>query len=233
MLIQNDSFNKDYLQLKNKGIYKIKNKLPSDFLKNFVSKNSNRHYTLKLLNRWEFFRGCNKIFDAGCGNGNFMKLNPFNLKITGIDSNKKMINVLKKQKLNVKFSDLNKKLNIEDNSFDGIACFNVLEHLENPSLTIREFYRILKKGGRLFLIVPNLSFKNFHNDYTHKFLFTKISLYNILRDNGFNNIKIKNGPILESQIINSILLPFPNFRLKTEFFIGGVFPSEFFAFAYK
>jgi SAM-dependent methyltransferase len=186
-----------------------------------------------LLNRWKFFEGCKKILDAGCGSGDFMKLNPYKMKIIGRDVDKQKLESLKKEGFEVDFANLNKELSFEENLFDGIACFNVLEHLEDPSLTIREFYRVLNKGGKLFLIVPNLPFRDFYNDYTHRRLFTKLSLYNILKDNGFTNIKIKNGPTLQSQIINSSLLLFPRFRLQAELFMGNVFPSEFFAFAQK
>ena len=57
-----DNLSPGYTDLKSKGMHKLKNKLPSSSFKDFLLKKSSDHYNLKLLNRWEFFKGCNKIF---------------------------------------------------------------------------------------------------------------------------------------------------------------------------
>lgn len=61
-------------------------------------------------------------------------------------------------KLNVplKGGDLDKRLPYEDEYFDIILCVEGLEHIYNPSNAIAEFYRILKRGGRLIASVPNI-----------------------------------------------------------------------------
>ncbi|MDD1753948.1 MAG: class I SAM-dependent methyltransferase [Methanotrichaceae archaeon] len=43
---------------------------------------------------------------------------------------------------------------VPDSSFDCILCTEVLEHVPEPSSAIREFNRILKLGGNLFLSAP-------------------------------------------------------------------------------
>lgn len=43
---------------------------------------------------------------------------------------------------------------LEDGSVDAILCSEVLEHLKNPILAIKEFGRILKKEGVLILTAP-------------------------------------------------------------------------------
>ena len=50
---------------------------------------------------------------------------------------------------------------VSDDSFDNILCCEVLEHLPEPSLAIKEFSRILKKGGRLILTAPFCSVTHF------------------------------------------------------------------------
>ena len=42
----------------------------------------------------------------------------------------------------------------ENESFDAILCTQVLEHLEYPELAFKEFFRILKPGGKLILTAP-------------------------------------------------------------------------------
>lgn len=43
---------------------------------------------------------------------------------------------------------------VEDYSFDAVICTEVLEHIPRPDLAIREFSRILKSGGRLYITAP-------------------------------------------------------------------------------
>jgi len=57
--------------------------------------------------------------------------------------------------LTVEFGDMNKKLPYKAACFDYIICLDGLEHTENPFNAIREFGRILKRGGKIFLSIPN------------------------------------------------------------------------------
>ena len=47
---------------------------------------------------------------------------------------------------------------VRDNSYDAILCSEVLEHLPYPELAIKEFARILHRGGVLLLTAPFCSF---------------------------------------------------------------------------
>lgn len=43
---------------------------------------------------------------------------------------------------------------VNDNSFDAIMCVEILEHVPEPSLALKELMRILKPGGKLILTAP-------------------------------------------------------------------------------
>ncbi len=45
-------------------------------------------------------------------------------------------------------------LPVKDMSVDTIVCTGVLEHVSDPYLAVKELYRILKFGGRVFLETP-------------------------------------------------------------------------------
>jgi SAM-dependent methyltransferase len=51
--------------------------------------------------------------------------------------------------------DLNHTLPYTDGFFDYVVCLDGIEHTENPSNAIREFWRILKRGGKLIVSTPN------------------------------------------------------------------------------
>jgi len=46
------------------------------------------------------------------------------------------------------------KLPIADDTFDGIVCNAILEHVPYPHQAITEMYRILKKQGEIWIEVP-------------------------------------------------------------------------------
>ena len=52
-------------------------------------------------------------------------------------------------------ADLNKPLDLPEDSFDVVICREVIEHVESVPHTLREFHRILKPGGTLILTFPN------------------------------------------------------------------------------
>jgi len=45
-------------------------------------------------------------------------------------------------------------LPFKDNYADAVIAESLLEHLENPSQAVKEFYRVLKLGGMLYIITP-------------------------------------------------------------------------------
>jgi ubiquinone/menaquinone biosynthesis C-methylase UbiE len=47
-------------------------------------------------------------------------------------------------------------LPFRDESFDLVTCNMVVEHLEKPAEVFREFFRVLKGGGQVLILTPNL-----------------------------------------------------------------------------
>ncbi len=80
------------------------------------------------------------------------------------------------------------KIPRKSKTYDSILCTEVLEHVENPSKVISEFNRILKKGGNLFLTVPQGWM--LHQEPYNYFYFTKYGLESLLKKNKFRNIRI-------------------------------------------
>ena len=94
----------------------------------------------------------------------------------------------KKNKKIIKM-DLRKKLKIKSNKYNNILIYNVLEHVDDHSITFQEIKRILNKGGNLFGSTPFLY--QVHGAPRDYFRFTKDFFMEKLKKNGFSKIKIK------------------------------------------
>lgn len=83
---------------------------------------------------------------------------------------------------------------IKSKSINVIFASNLLEHLDDEELkdSLIEFNRILKVGARIILMQPNFkyAYKEYFDDYTHKKIFTHISLRDYFEANGFKAIKV-------------------------------------------
>jgi ubiquinone/menaquinone biosynthesis C-methylase UbiE len=84
-----------------------------------------------------------------------------------------------------------------DSSFDAILCSEVFEHIPDPLSAIREFYRLLKKDGKLILTAPFCSLTHFapYHYYTG---FNKYFYLEHLGNKGFEILEITtNGNYFE------------------------------------
>lgn len=84
-----------------------------------------------------------------------------------------------------------------DQSFDAILCTEVLEHLPEPQLALKEFARLLKPGGRLIMTAPFISLTHFA-PYHFATGFNRYFYLHHLKKFGFDNIQItENGNFFE------------------------------------
>ena len=77
---------------------------------------------------------------------------------------------------------------INDNIYDTIVCFEVLEHIPNPFKAVSEIRRVIKDNGIFILTVPHLS--RLHDVPHDYFRYTKYGLKSLLESNGFDVLKI-------------------------------------------
>jgi ubiquinone/menaquinone biosynthesis C-methylase UbiE len=64
----------------------------------------------------------------------------------------------------------------EDNYFDEVICYHVLEHINDVPLVLKELHRICKNGAIIHIKVPYYNHPCAWVDCTHKRGFTKDSL---------------------------------------------------------
>ena len=60
---------------------------------------------------------------------------------------------------------------LPDNSVDSVYTSHFLEHVNNFEKLMAECFRVLKRGGRMDVVVPHFSNPYFYSDYTHRRFF--------------------------------------------------------------
>lgn len=147
-------------------------------------------------------RDC-RLLEIGCGDGSFTRdLLAFSKNVTGLDISPAQIEANQRKLPTIRFlsHDLSAPLPFPDASFDGIWCSEVLEHLFDPALVLREMFRVLMPGGQLLVTVPyhglikNVAIAlvawdhHFDPEYPHVRFFTKNTLSHLARKAGFQKI---------------------------------------------
>jgi len=101
-----------------------------------------------------------KILDIGYGSGYFLKAAAeAGLDTYGIDISEEGMKIAQKSSPNSKlFVGKGEDLKFEDNFFDHVACIGVLEHFMDIDKGIKEMKRVIKPGGTLLILVPNINF---------------------------------------------------------------------------
>ncbi|HEX6929264.1 MAG TPA: methyltransferase domain-containing protein, partial [Gammaproteobacteria bacterium] len=107
-------------------------------------------------------RGGGNVLDCGANTGKtFHRLNEFlpleRERYRGIEWNGEVLEIARRDGLDVVKGDLNRRLPFDDDSFDCVFGLSVIEHLLNGCRFIRECRRVLKPGGTLVLLTPNIS----------------------------------------------------------------------------
>lgn len=99
------------------------------------------------------------VLDVGCHGGTFTSviLSKIGSKdIYGIDISPEAIKLAKKRIPYGTFQVADAaKLPFKDNFFEAVFCLEVLEHVDDPISTLKEIYRVMKKGGYAVILVPS------------------------------------------------------------------------------
>lgn len=96
-----------------------------------------------------------QILDAGCGSGLLAKkLSRFG-NVVGVDISPHALNLARKRGINVKKASIN-SLPFKAGLFDLVVCVDVIYHqsIQDDNKPLKEFNRVLNKGGILIIRVP-------------------------------------------------------------------------------
>lgn len=125
-----------------------------------------------------------KVLDAGAGNKPYARYFR-HCRYESCDFNS---NVLGPQ-FHDFHCDLSEAIPQPDASYDAIISTQVLEHLRDPLQALKEFHRVLKSEGTLYLTAPQGG--PLHEEPHHYFNFTRYGLELLFQQAGFREINIE------------------------------------------
>ncbi|MCS7151563.1 MAG: class I SAM-dependent methyltransferase [Endomicrobia bacterium] len=171
-----------------------------------------------------------KILSLGCGTGEELKVLSDYGEVYAIDIDSNVLNFVDRSLCKkIKICDVC-KIEFEDNFFDIVVGFDILEHIEDDTKAAEEIYRVLKPKGKFVFTVPAfqfifsshdvvlghkrrynkkmlkslfLSFKIKQMFFYQYILFPFMIIFRILRKKS-KNIDLKVVPKICFEIINSI-----------------------------
>lgn len=167
-----------------------------------------------------------KVLDIGCGDGNLgMKLRGKGREIIGVERDEKE-HLLAKDRLNKVFlADIEKfHLPYPERYFDCIVYADILEHLINPLLTLKNHRDYLNDTGYIIASIPNVRYYKIiiHLilggtwdymdkgilDKSHLRFFTLINIKELFEEAGYEIVEIKRNSIAARglRILNFLLV---------------------------
>lgn len=140
------------------------------------------------------------LLDIGCGAGFFLDAAAEQgLSVYGVELSTEAASKTRQRHKNI-FNGPLENAKYQDSFFDVVAIFDLIEHVLDPDITIKEIHRIVKPGGLIIFTTPDIS--SWHarimgkywyqiNPHQHLFYFSPHTMKKILEKNGFTVVEIK------------------------------------------
>ena len=105
-----------------------------------------------------------RILDVGCGDGFHLDLlrryGPAGWRLQGVDIDLRAVEAARRRGLDVECSTI-EDASIEPGSIDLALCIQTVEHVADPVVLLQAIARVLRPGGRLYLITDNTGSPDF------------------------------------------------------------------------
>ena len=162
------------------------------------AKYASNTYIKYLAKHTKMQKPLGRAMDIGTGEGSFLKLllGAGYESVVGIEPSKAPIDCADEYIRPFIVNDVFTAESYDDESFDLITLFQTLEHIPEPKKLVSDVYRLLKRGGCLFVVCHDyrsvvnrlLGTKSPIYDIEHLHLFSASSLRKLLVDSGFTNV---------------------------------------------
>lgn len=154
------------------------------------------------LNRWHAKRA--DILDAGCGTGGFIRLiqqrEPL-WNTTGLDFSELACKISRQNTQSRIIQGSITDLPFPNDHFDVVTCADVLSHVDDGSIALKEFCRVVRPGGIVVINVPAYQWMwSYHDDSVEtRHRFRRGELVRMVKSTGLSP--------LQSSYANTLIFP--------------------------
>jgi len=151
-----------------------------------------------------------RLLDVGSGNGEFLaRMRDLGWDVVGVEPDSKAAQVSRETYGLTVYSGSLEGANLSAQSFDAMTLIHVIEHLSDPVQTLKSARELLKTGGRLVILTPNIASlgHRWFGDHwrgleppRHLFLFSAESLRRVVEDAGFHVLDCRKNAIAADSI---------------------------------
>ena len=127
----------------------------------------------------EWMKNETNILDIGAGDGLITHL----IKAIEIDDNRIAVQLAKEKGVNVTLGSVY-QIPYGHELFNAVYLGDVIEHLEHPDDAMREIYRVLKPGGRIYVVTPPALPSGKLQDKYHYLEYTPVQLTAYMESQG-------------------------------------------------
>jgi 2-polyprenyl-3-methyl-5-hydroxy-6-metoxy-1,4-benzoquinol methylase len=148
-----------------------------------ASRSINAHFSLNTIGQ---FTSRGTLLDVGCSTGYFLNAARLHFEASGVEPSLWAATFARERlKLPVTDGTL-ENVRLPSGSQDVVTMIDVIEHLADPLATLKEIHRVLKPGGLLYLVTPDVASLTARLYYV-----SPVTLRKILAEAGFETVLLR------------------------------------------
>lgn len=98
-----------------------------------------------------------RLLDVGCGNGSFLvQMRQLGWEVAGVEPDGEAVSIARERSGLEVFQGCLEEAKYPDGCFDAITMNHVIEHVPDPIGLLKEGCRVLRPGGKLVVLTPNI-----------------------------------------------------------------------------
>ena len=170
----------------------------------------------------EILKNSKMVLDAACADGyGTYVLSKIATMVCGMDCNSSYLDIASKKynAKNIIYKQIDFNCEKINGKYDGIVCFETLEHLKYPEKFLKNLYDILDENGKLILSVPNSIYEKSENgkniDSYHINVFSYNNITDLIKKTGFIIQNIY-GQSFINRIVNKELIDYKTTNIEND-----------------
>ena len=167
----------------------------------------------EIVKEFAAYRQNGRFLDVGFGSGILLEAaRRANWQTSGVEVAESAVEQARRMGFDV-FCGTLQSAGYPDNYFDVITASEVLEHVPDPEVVLREIARVLRAGGLLWLTTPHVRGVSAHllglkwsivSPPEHLQLFSVSGLRSMLTENGFRCVRVATEGVNPYELLHSV-----------------------------